>query len=289
MPAEIVDEFVDRFRRWAERAPDVQALAVIGSHARSSDPADEWSDVDLVIVADDPDRYLSNKAWLDDIGQCRLTFVEESPLAGLFERRAHFDDGCEFDLLVITPAMMEAAADLREAADLASRGWRVLVDKKGLTVRFAARVGAQVGVRMCVPDETEIADAAARFWHGCIWTARKLRRGELWVATLAVNDLHRGLLTALEWEACTRPGAEAPDVWFRGRFLERWADPRIVRRLEETFVAYDANAVLRSLRALAELYSEVVTEVAARVGSQRPHEIESYGRATLESILGPDK
>ena len=286
----IVDELIERFRAWAERASDVLALAIIGSRARARDPADEWSDVDLVIVTDNADRYLRDGGWLDEIGRCRLTFVEESPLAGLFERRAHFEGGVEFDLLLITAAMVELAAGLPEVADLVSRGWRVLVDKQDLTTSFTAQVEAQpVGAEATAtrPSPADITDAAARFWHGCIWSARKLRRGELWMATVAVNcGLHQQLLHALEWEAQSRPAGNATDVWFRGRFLERWADPKAVGRLDTTFARYDRDAVAASIRALAAMYSEVISEVATRVGTDPPRSIESYGSDVLRSVLG---
>lgn len=282
-----VDELIDRFRAWAERAPDVQALAIVGSRARAQDPADEWSDVDVVIVADDPARYLANSEWLADIGRCRLTFVQESPFAGLYERRAHFDGGTVFDLVVIAPDVMGLAADLPATADLISRGWRALVDKQGLAARFVDLIGRSATSRARTPPgSADLADATARFWHACIWTARKVCRGELWVATVAVNcGLHESLLQVLEWEAETRPGGGDRDVWFRGRFLERWADPAAVRLLGETFTSYDRDSAAHSLRILARLYSDLITQIARRVGCSPPRDIENYGTETVESIL----
>ena len=265
----------------------MQGLAIVGSRARTQDPADEWSDVDVVIVADDPSRYLAKSQWLADIGRCRLTFVQESPFAGLYERRAHFDGGTVFDLIVIAPEVMGLAADLPATADLLSRGWRVLVDKQGLAARFADLVGRSPTSRArTLPGSADLADATARFWHACIWTARKVCRGELWVATVAVNcGLHESLLQVLEWEAETRPGGEDTDVWFRGRFLERWADPAAVRLLGETFASYDDDSAARSLRILAGLYSDLIAQIARRVGCDPPRDIENYGSEAVEAIL----
>lgn len=278
------DQLIDRFRTWAARAADVRALAVIGSHARALDHADEWSDLDLVLVADEPDRYLASGDWLDEIGPCRLTFVEEAPIAGLHERRAHFEGGQEVDCIIITSEMLLAAAMVPEVADVVARGWRVLVEKDALTDRFTSRLGS--GTRKpTVPSDDDLAEATARYWHKAVWSARKLCRGELWVATRAVNhDLHQLLLQALEWEAQSRP-CEQPDAWFRGRFLERRADPETLRRLPETFARYDPAAVARALRVLTQVYRQLTDEIARRIECEIPRDVQAYGSELLESIL----
>lgn len=279
------EELIDRFRTWATGAGDVRALAVVGSRARAHDHADAWSDLDLVLVADDADRYLADGDWLAEIGPCRLTFVEEAPVAGLHERRAHFEGGQAVDVVVVTPAMLAVAVGLPAVADLVARGWRVLVDKDELAGRLTSQ--AESGsLPSAAPTERELAEAAARFWHKAVWTARKLCRGELWVATTATNrDLHQLLLQALEWEAQTRPG-DQPDVWFRGRFLERWADPQTVRRLPETFAGYDPAAVAHALRVLPDVYRRLTDTVARRIGCEPPRDAHAYGSEVVEAILG---
>ena len=43
-----------RIIAWAESRADILALVLVGSSARDELPADEWSDIDLVIVAAEP-------------------------------------------------------------------------------------------------------------------------------------------------------------------------------------------------------------------------------------------
>jgi hypothetical protein len=49
---------------WAERRPDIQAPVLLGSQARRDHLADQWSDLDLALVTDQPDRYLAGTGWL---------------------------------------------------------------------------------------------------------------------------------------------------------------------------------------------------------------------------------
>jgi predicted nucleotidyltransferase len=50
-----VNDFLVELRQWAAERCDILALAVIGSHARGTARPD--SDVDVVIIVDDPAKY----------------------------------------------------------------------------------------------------------------------------------------------------------------------------------------------------------------------------------------
>ncbi len=59
MDRERISSFLTQVSDWAARQPDILALALVGSHARGA--ATETSDVDLVILAQDPSRYLEDQ------------------------------------------------------------------------------------------------------------------------------------------------------------------------------------------------------------------------------------
>jgi predicted nucleotidyltransferase len=60
---------------WARRQPDVQGVLLVGSHARRQARPD--SDIDLVIIADDPAPYLQNTGWLSTFGQVERQSLED--------------------------------------------------------------------------------------------------------------------------------------------------------------------------------------------------------------------
>ena len=57
---------LSRFTRWAQQRPGITAVALVGSFARDTARAD--SDVDLVVIADDPASYLADAAWAHAFG-----------------------------------------------------------------------------------------------------------------------------------------------------------------------------------------------------------------------------
>ena len=78
---ERVARFLAELERWAQAEADVRAALVIGSQARSDIPADEWSDVDVVLAVDDPEARIRDAGWLTAFGTPELTFLEETPAA----------------------------------------------------------------------------------------------------------------------------------------------------------------------------------------------------------------
>lgn len=58
--------FLTEFRRWAASQPDILAVALLGSHVR--DEATRASDVDLLIIAMEPKKYLEDTWWAQSFG-----------------------------------------------------------------------------------------------------------------------------------------------------------------------------------------------------------------------------
>ncbi len=61
-----VNHFISGFTRWASKRPDILGVALVGSFARNE--ATEASDIDLVIIAGDPQTYLKNTQWAERFG-----------------------------------------------------------------------------------------------------------------------------------------------------------------------------------------------------------------------------
>ena len=53
-----VEKFIEDVIKWATNEENLKVLAIVGSHARGM--ARDNSDIDLVIVAEDPSQYLTD-------------------------------------------------------------------------------------------------------------------------------------------------------------------------------------------------------------------------------------
>ena len=249
------ERLIDRFVQWAQTEDNIRAVIVIGSRARTDHPADEWSDLDVAILANDPEPYWATTGWLHNIGVPWLTFIESLPDGSGFERRVLFEGGLDVDFVPdpVEPfRRMLDEGQLGGLADLIHRGVRFLVDKEG----FAERL-AQIPVELLPyqpPAESEFLNLVNDFWYHTVWTAKKLRRGELWIGKSCCDDYLKHLLRQmLTWHTRARRGASV-DTWMQGRFLDEWADARAVAALSTIFAHYDVADVWRALLATMELF-----------------------------------
>jgi aminoglycoside 6-adenylyltransferase len=261
-PAELLD--VDTPRdlalaaavAWARAHEDVRALVLVGSLARAETPADEWSDVDVVAFVHEPSAYLDDATWVAELGRPVVTFVEQTALGGVFERRAILEGGVDLDVVLVPAAV--AADLLPQAAGVLGRGHLVLHDELGLRELIAAAPPFAEPP----PDEDALEQVCADLWYHGLWTAKKLRRGELWTA-LECLDAHmrERLLTLLRWRAALH----GTPTWHGARFVERWAgEPP--EALAATFAGYDEDAARRALWAMLDLTGRLEADIRVRLG-----------------------
>jgi predicted nucleotidyltransferase len=128
---EKVKQFLNDFAEWAYTQPDIQAVALVGSYARNA--ATATSDVDLVVVAHDPEPYLHDQAWLERFGEIRQQQVEDYGL--LTSIRAWYSDGREVEYGITSEQW--AAAPLDEGTrQVISDGIRILFERGEILSRW---------------------------------------------------------------------------------------------------------------------------------------------------------
>lgn len=253
-----------RITDWSELRSDVRAALLIGSRARTDHPADEWSDLDILLFVREPQVFVNSAAWVSHFGTVLLTFVERTPDGASWERRVLYDNGLDVDF-ALNPAhwLQDIAARgmSPDVADLLRRGVRVLEDKDGFVAKIQ-QLPLTTAAPFCQPAESEFLNVVSDFWYHSVWSIKHLRRGELWWAKSGCDGRLKTLLQQmLEWHAHATKGA-GYDTWLRGRFLEEWADPRAVRQLPATFAHYDADDIARALVETMNLFRRLAVETA---------------------------
>jgi aminoglycoside 6-adenylyltransferase len=247
---------------WAREREDVRAAVVVGSHARADLPADRWADLDVLLFVDDPAELAADAGWVEELGNPVLTFLEPTAVGDRVERRVLYETGQDVDFPLLAASDWRELASLPAAAAVIARGYRILHDELGLAGELA---------RIAPPDEPWPPDAdalrevASDFWFHALWTARKLRRGEVFVAKECLDGyLKRRLVELLALHA--RAVDPSVDTWHDGRFLERWADPGALGALESAYARYDLRDVARALWETIDLWQGIEEETARRLG-----------------------
>jgi molybdopterin-guanine dinucleotide biosynthesis protein A len=247
---------------WARSREDVRAALVVGSQARSETPADRWSDLDVGLFVEEPQLLAEDAAWVEEFGMPVLTFLEPTAFGDRVERRVLYESGEDVDFALLEVSAWREFASLPEARVTAERGYRVLYDELGLE---AALEEPSRPAATPPEDASAFTELASDFWYHALWTAKKLRRGEVFAALDCLSGyLKWRLVTLMEWHA--RAVDPSLDTWHGGRFLERWADPGALAALENAYARYDVRDVARGLWATVDLWQGLEEETARRLG-----------------------
>lgn len=266
---DLAQAFVARFTAWANTKDDIRAAILTGSQVRTDHPADEWSDVDLLVFTTDVPAMLDSGTWTAEIGPTVLTFLEATVATGITERRALYETGLEVDYVILPTAMLDlvtgdaagqGSAELRTlVASIFSRGFRVAIDKDRRLTRLGDMTFATQPQSR--PDAARFAKVIDDFWFHALWTARKLHRGELLMAKNCCDGgMKANLLAVARWHVAAGPGS---DTWHQTRFFEQWADPRLVADLGGCYAHYDESDIARALRATMRTFDWLARETAA--------------------------
>lgn len=294
--AAAAEALLEKMKTLSERRADLRGLLVIGSRARKERPADKWSDLDLLLLTTHPQRYLKSTTWLKPLGAYSLTFLEGT-VSGGQERRVLFTDGLDVDFnprpasqirdLGLFVETGKGSSRTARFATIASRvfrrGVRVVVDKDGFAtvISVLSKWTAPAGP----PSEAEFLNVVQDFLYHAVWTAKKLRRGELLVAKSCCDGYMKNLLTdMLECHARALHGWDY-DTWHDRRFFEQWADPRAVEGLKSAFATYDERSVQTALLETLALFRWVALETAERLGYRYPLEGDAAADGWVNSVL----
>ena len=119
-----VEQFLNEFSRWATDQDNIEAVALVGSYARGT--ATEASDVDLVVLANQPDLYLQERTWTQTFGKIVNQRVED--YGKLISLRVRYADGLEVEF-GLTDASWAAAPLDEGTREVISRGMKVLFER----------------------------------------------------------------------------------------------------------------------------------------------------------------
>ena len=133
-------EIIRSVAEWAARQDDIVGVAVVGSFARNQGRKN--SDVDLVILTDDKERYLSDSSWVRAAVGGPAEILRTQDWGPLTEKRIALPSGLEVEFGFVPPSW--ALADPVEAgtARVVRGGCSPLVDPNGAFARLLAAVGA---------------------------------------------------------------------------------------------------------------------------------------------------
>ena len=264
---------------FARTSEDIAGLVLFGS--RATQRADQYSDVDLIVVTSDPARYQASEDWIERIGMHWLSFYEDT-FGGGRERRVLFENALDADFLFFTRDQLTSMIKESRAREL-SAGFVILYDACGLDSLLSTLTVAHTQRPM--PSREALDNLVNDFLFHTVWVAKKLLRGELWSAKSCVDCyMKQRLLTMMEWQARAVNGPDY-QTGFAGRFVDAWADPSALHDLAEAFAHYNQSDVPRALMCTMDIFSVLAKDVGQRLGYPYPVEAEEKATKWVKAAL----
>ena len=127
---EHIRDFLDTFVTWASAQPDIQAIALVGSYARGE--ARDDSDIDLVILTDQSQKYRKDLKWIEGFGTVEKHQIED--YGNLTSLRVWYLDGKEVEYGITTPDWAATPLD-SGTREVIRGGMIVLFERRDLLSR----------------------------------------------------------------------------------------------------------------------------------------------------------
>jgi aminoglycoside 6-adenylyltransferase len=261
-------EIMNKVILWGEREDDIRAIFVVGSMARSDKPADEWSDMDLVIVSSDFEKWLRNGEWICNFGNPQISFLEGTPVGNLIERRVMFEGASSVDFNFLKLEIAKTFLSSEEVQGVIARGVKILLDKDSITEIIHNT--SYVIKNIEVPKFSEFKNDVNDFWFHAVYVAKKLRRGELLVAKSNCDEYLKRLLIKFVKLQSKMKNRTNQQSWHDVRFFEEWADKEVVHEFKEIYGKYNEESVWDALFHTMQLYRKVAQQIAAELDYEYP-------------------
>lgn len=261
-------DLITRFTLWAKAQDTIHAAIIIGSRARKEIPADEWSDLDIILLTETPEQYIDSEDWLENIHSYSISFLERTAVGDGIERRVMFDPYLDVDFVILTPESFSGMLQIKEVQQAFQKGYKVLFDKTDVTNSIIVPEGFTPV--QSFPTQHQFNNLVQDFWYHVVWVSKKMLRGEIWVAKECLDSNLKHLLRRMaEWHAVI---VLDNSPWHNGRFIENWADPRLVSCFTRMFATYDSKSMLIAMIETMNIFRLLAIEVGESLQYPYPHQ-----------------
>ncbi|MBI5652390.1 MAG: nucleotidyltransferase domain-containing protein [Chloroflexi bacterium] len=116
--------FLSHLKTWSQQQPDITGVLLVGSHARGTARAD--SDVDLIILTTQPQRYLDSITFAEEFGA--IAKWQTKDWGRVISRHVWYRDGLEVEFGITLSDWAEQPLDEGTHRVIAN-GMKIIFDR----------------------------------------------------------------------------------------------------------------------------------------------------------------
>jgi len=291
MDSSTQEQALERFAAWGNARDDVRAMIITSSWAVPNARIDVFTDYDLILIVDDIHPYYEQRGWLSDFGTVLTMYRDPIMRDGDYETTSNivqYEDGLKIDFTIIPTGLFGRIASAAALPDEYDAGYRVLLDKDGLTKTL--KPPSYQAYIPKPPTEAEYREHIEVFFVDATYVAKYLWRDDVIAAKEVLDHFlkQEHLLPMLWWHAEIAHGwAVKPGPIGRG--LKRWLRPDLWEALESTYTGAEIEANWRALFNAVALFRRTAVEVGDALGFTYPHDLHERGVAYLQKVKGTEE
>ncbi len=277
---------IERLVRWAQGCEAIRAMLLYSSRANPQAAMDDFSDYDILLAVDDIHPFHEDPSWLGDLGPVLVVFRNPIGVEYGFECFGfitHYREGFKVDFGFYPAEYLRWAARQPHLPDDLDNGYRILLDKDGLTQGLLPPT--YQAYLPLPPSAEQYLLVVEEFFNDALYVAKNLARDNLFNVKLSLDHIMKFgcLRKMLEWQAASLQGWST-HLGAYGKGLKKQVDTQIWAELERTYCGADPKENWEALFRTVILFRRVGRDVASRLGFGYPEEIDSEVWGRLEEI-----
>lgn len=282
----IRDEKLEQIIHWAKENPDVRAVLLTSSLVNPYAPVDDLSDLDIELVFENLKAYESDKAWINTFGKS-ISMIEEDET--FFEgkhamKMVLYEDHVKVDFKLYQKSEFLKEVEKETLPDDWDVGYKVLVDKDDLTKNLKSPTYQSIMIQK--PTEKRFQQLINDFWWDTTYVAKCLKRNEIFYAKFMSENVIRTdyLVPLLEWYIAGENGWNNITTNKHGRLFKKHLSTDLWQKAEATFSGSNLEENWNALFAYADLVHKLGTDLAKKINSTYPMELENKIRKYLDEV-----
>ncbi len=262
---------------WANARPTIRAMLLTSTRAIPGATVDALSDYDVILVVQDIRPFTTDRTWLNDFGEVLVAYwdpIYPDPDTGLevCGNVTEYGGGLKIDFTLWPVALLQQIAAAPELPAELDAGYRVLLDKDGLTANLRPPTGRSYIPKP--PSAERYHQLINDFLSDAPYVAKCLWRDELlpakWCLDYDMKHVH--LRPFLEWYVALTHDWSIP-VGSLGKGLKKHLPADIWAALERCYAGAGMEENWQALTHTLVLFRQVATEVGRQLGYSYPEEL----------------
>jgi len=260
---------------WARKDENIRVVILTSTRANPNASVDALSDYDIELAVRNREQFSNPDEWMSTFGQIMVRHSKWTMV--------HYLDAPRIDFSLMTVEELEEEVNAPELAESWDIGYKVLLDKDGMTKDL--KPPTYTAFRTKPPTESEYDELVHHFWWSITYVAKYLYRDELFFAKYMLDNAlhHKYLKTSLDWYVGMNNNWEI-NTGVAGKWLKKYLDPEIWSDIEMTFVGANLEENWKAMFKIAEIFGRLTSEIGTNLGYTYPTELDQNVTVYLNKI-----